>query len=219
MARGQLLTMSSLNGSIGGVSFRNAEGGNIMYGKHCGRSTNSPRQTQRKMWVAYYAGLWRTRTVGQRKRWSENNYAGLSGFNLYMYCNLNRSAVNNYPVTNWRQPVSFPQFYNLSFTAVAGGNILTSKIMLPTPATGYIMQFMATPPLSPGTTVPKQSLYKTVSLQSAPTTGLFNIVVGYSAVYGAPPTEAGLKLFIRARLVHAISGYATPWLVASSIVT
>lgn len=219
MAKGTLLTMSSLTGSIGGLSFRADQGGSVMYAKAGVKGTSTPKQSQRNMWVAYYASAWRALTPGQRDRFRQHTYAGKSGYSLFMYCNLNRSAINNFPVAMYQKPVSFPQLYNVGGTNVIGGMVRVSFTVSPSPATGYVLQMMCTPPVSPGISVPKKSLYRLIQISTAPASGSINITTFYTNIFGRPPASVGDKMFIRVRLVHIVSGYASPWVSGLTLIT
>lgn len=219
MARGQLLTMSSLNGSIGGLTFRDSQNGSIMYGKKNGKASNGNRASTRRMWLSYYASRWRGLTALQRASFNRNSYSGITGFNLFMYCNLNRSVLNLFPVNMQRPVPSFPQFYNLSASIIASGVKVVQFTVSPNPAAGFGVEYQATPPVSPGTKHVRDSLFRITTVRALAGSDPFQITVGYNQFFGNISGMVGERVFVRVRLIHSTTGYASPWLYTSAIVT
>lgn len=219
MARGQLLTMSSLNGSIGGLTFRQVGGSNIMSGKITTGKHASSKQSQRHVFTTYFASAWRTMTAGARRQWRSMTYNGISGFRLYMYCRLNLAAVNTIANVSPRQPLIFPALSQLEIASIAGGSKVYRIGVLGGTASNYALEVQLTAPVSAGTGVVKDSWFRTVAVLNAPTTSFNNITTAYNNTFGTDIGMQGQRVFIRVRIVQIGRGYASPWLMSSSIVS
>jgi hypothetical protein len=61
-------------------------------------------------------------------------------------------------------------------------------------------------------------LFRKVSVLSPPSTSFYNITTPYNATFGSDVGLEGSRVFIRVRVVGSSSGYAGPWLYASTII-
>lgn len=219
MARGQLLTMSSLTGSIGGLTFRNGKGANVISAKKVGKVKNSPLASSKRTVLTYFSQSWRNMTQATRRQWRSLHYRHMTGYQLYMYCRLNLFACNTIAAVTPQPPPRFPALTIIQLNSTAGGLKQVRIANLPSPAVGFYAEVQCTNPVSPGIEVVKDSLFRTVIILDAPMSGFFTATTQYNAVFGTDAGMRGQRVFIRARFVHKLGGYASPWLYGNSIIS
>lgn len=217
MAKGTLLSMSSLNGSLGGLTFRNSEGGNIMYGKSRHAIINSPKVSIRRMLTTYFAQAWRSISADARRSWVNGTYAGMSGYKLFLKCHLTRSAVDLIPVISFSVVPSIPDLAFVSVIYIHNGNKTVFIAMLPATNTAWSIEVQSTPPMSVGIGRVKESLFRTVLVLTNANSATTQFTTGYNAAFGSGIGATGSKAFTRVRLVHKATGAWGPWVYTSAV--
>ena len=219
MARGQLLTMSSLTGSIGGLSFRDHNGSSIMYAKSKVAQFNGMRASVRRQILSFFAQRWRSLTAADRLSWEVGEYAGKRGYQLYMYCCINRYTISNVLLTRFSQPPSAPLMTVFTIAFIAGGTKNIGINNLPATNTAWGREIQATPPVSAGVRTVKTSLFRTLAVSTNANDGTVPLATAYNAQFGSAVGLAGDRAFVRYRYIHLATGCASPWIYQSTLFT
>lgn len=214
------------SGSLGGTTFSRNTYGSIARTKVTPVNRSTTLQQNVRSNFTACAQAWRGLTDAQRAAWaalatqvSRTNIFGdsvqLTAFNLFVRLNRNCNAIGATALTNAPTLPTMSAISLLTVTAAAGTPAL-SAVFGPDPVpTGFKMIMSATPGMSAGISFVKSEFRQLVAV-AAGGTSPENLLTLYNAKYGA--LVAGQRIFVKAKLVHILSGLDSVSLQATCIV-
>jgi hypothetical protein len=148
-------------------------------------------------------------------RLGQTRYQTGKSFFVGRYINIELAAGFHAPF-----PFNDPPVITLtiSLTASASGNIIFTFGVSNT-GTQYDVVWSASAPLSPTINKPARGRLSYFTVESSGSPGAKNITAAYTARYGSIAGLAGQKIFLAAKPIHIISGYAGVELQTSAIIT
>lgn len=184
------------------------------------------------------ATAWRALTQPQRNSWialapsvpyvnSLGDTAHYSGFQLFMKCNLVIQALGNPFITN--APSAAPTFPAMPFLGIQAEQdsatfsdfTLAALYGGAADATGMTLVYESTGAYSAGKRyIPKSDYRKILSTDPIPAGAPQILTTQWEGRYGTPAASLiGTSISVRARFVDLASGFVSPWVEQTTIVT
>ena len=213
---------NKLNGSV----FSKNKGGAYVRTKVTPVNPQTDAQQNVRSVMATNSAAWRGLTQAQRDSWLAaapsfpyrdifGDSKILSGSQLFV--KLNGNLVNNgeSPLTTAPTPGELPASGAAILTATAGTQALSIGFSPDPVPTGYSLIIDSTPNIGAGISFVKNR-YRKISIVAAASTSPYDALADFTAVHGA--LVAGMKIFIRVRLLNTATGQMSVPYYASAIV-
>lgn len=232
------ILLAEARGSMAGATF--SRNGNSAYVRARATPVNprTPAQTVNRDALNSIATAWRSLTQPQRQTWidlaktvpytnSLGESAFYSGFQLFMKCNLTIRAVGGDFIEN--APATPPTFGAVSLTSLVSeqdastfSDFSLNAFYTSQPAdTTQIVQVDATGAMSAGKAFVANSQYRFLTqIPLNNPTGVVPLSGAWTDVYGTPTGSLiGSRINVRARIVSRTTGFTSPWVELTAIVT
>jgi len=218
--------ISGMSGKLNGSVFARNAGGDYLRTKVTPVNPQTSYQVLARARLAGFSQGWRSLTQSQRQAWS-NAVANWSttdvfgdvqnpkGNTLYTRLNINIANAGGSPIVLPPAPVGVTALTDLSLTATVTGNVFSLVFAPAAVPADHTLYVESTGSLSPGVNN-ANSEFRTIGTVAAAGTSPADLFTEYNAKFGA--LVAGQKVFVRAKLIHTLTGEVSQRLVASAII-
>jgi hypothetical protein len=222
--------ISNMVGSSGGNTFARNGGGAYVKSKPHGTNPQTPAQSiqrsQTVMLAKYYTftlsdanrALWRTFASITPVVNRLGNTTFLSGQQMFSKMNSQLARIGVTIVDTPPTSTAVGAMTVLTVTAVSGGGgHLYVGNTVPAPGADDRVIYFASPPLNPGVNYVSSALRRIPGYWA--TTASNIITSAYESVFGALPSAAGQRIFIRAAVQNITNGVTGPMMQATAFWT
>lgn len=214
-------------GKVGGQVVSKNKAGAYLKNKVTPANPNTAYQIAKRANVTAISQAWAGLTDAQRSAWkaavasySKTDIFGdvknPSGFNLFMWLNLNLLNVGSAQITSPPASSAVTSLTAVSVSTLEGGTFDMSFAPTPVPA-DHALVVLASGSMSPGRSYSKSYMRQIAVLPHTATISPADIFDAYSAKFGAP--IVGKRIFVSAFLVNTTTGAASALLSDSGIVS
>lgn len=208
--------VQSASGKLGGGFVSNSRSGFSLRNNPVKRHVFNRFSSLSRIYYGQVQAAWRNLSIAHRNAWLNTMYAGMQGYRLFVYANINMLYVS-LPVLSlpFLSGVPIPQRIT-SFFVVPSTNTVFINMGSALPLYHRALCYIS-PPLSPGVEYDNAFMSFIYAITS-PSLSQFNVGALYIAKFGAVP-RPGQKVFLRVSTVNILSGFESAYSYAFSIVS
>jgi hypothetical protein len=223
--------LNDARGSIGGTVYSRNTSGIYTRARVAPIQPRTVSQQANRAVFAAIATSWKTLTQAKIAAWNSlatstlwvdslGNTFNPSGFMLYVSLNRNLHQISATLITN--APTAKPSFPNITggtYTITTSGGVVTNmEVNQPAGTSGISVtfEFENSGPFSPGINFMPKHFFRFNKYESCSGCSYFNLSTTTGVVI--PPGSSGQKAAVRYRLVDPTTGYASTWMVYSTLI-
>ena len=218
--------ISGMSGKLNGSVLARNAGGDYIRTKVTPVNPQTAAQSAARNLLAQFSQAWRGLTQSQRDAWSGavanwsttdvfGDVQNPKGNTLFTRLNINIANAGGSTILVPPAPVGVTPVTELSIDAAVGLSTFDVTFLPATVPANHTLYVEATPSLSPGISN-ANSEFRTIGTVIAAGTSPADMFADYDGKFGA--MTVGQKIFIRAKMIHSLTGEVSQTLVASTIV-